>query len=68
MSFICFEKCVEYKHIAFVSRSTEKVLMLITNLGNVSVSFLLTKINFLIHDWLLALLDLYLLIKFGTVI
>ena len=55
--FICFWKCVdvEYKHIAFVTRSTEEILVLVTNLGDVpQFLFPLKKLNFVIHDWLLA--------------
>ena len=32
---ICFWKWLKHKHLAFVTRSTEKILRLITNLGNV---------------------------------
>ena len=53
--FISFWKCVEYKHIAFVTRSTEKVLMLVTNLENIpQFIFPLKKLIFWIHNRLLA--------------
>ena len=47
--FICSWKCVhvEYKHIAFVTRSTEKILVLVTSLEDVpQFLFALEKFKF----------------------
>ena len=64
--FICFWKCVdvEYKHIAFVTWSTEKNFGVGHKLGRYStVSSPLKKIKFCDSRLASCVLDLYLLIK-----
>ena len=64
--FICFCKYVEYKHIALVTRSTEKKFGVGHKLRKCStVPFPLTKINFFDSRLASCVLDLYLLIKVG---
>ena len=53
--FFCFWKCVEHKHIAFVTRSTKKNFGVDHKVRKcLTVSFPFKNLIFLIQDWLLV--------------
>ena len=63
---ICFWKCVEYKHIAFVTRSTENNFGIGHKLKKYfTIPLPLKKINFFDSRLASCVLHFYLLIKFG---